>query len=292
MGERYLIIHADDYGMCRETNACIEELFKRECITSASVMTVGDFAGEAMKTSLNNGFDIGVHVTLNSDWKNRPWNSTEAADKVPSLVNDRGFFYDDLNDFFTNALEEEVEMEIRAQYHFFTDRKITPTHMDSHSGTLYGMRGRSFLKEAFMVCKEFQLPFRFPKKKDFLHTMFQGAIPKEINEAHSKAVTLAEDFGVALIDNMITNPFSMKEIACFDSLKNFYINTVKNLKEGITEVFLHPSYDALPFRNVTAEWQKRVWEYELLLDEDFKKVLDDEKVKLVSWGKAPFYNGC
>jgi chitin disaccharide deacetylase len=288
MGERYLIINADDFGMCRETNSAIEELFKRGRITSAAVMAPAEFVKEAVHTAVNNGFDLGLHVTLNSDWKYSPWKCTASVTKVSSLIDKNGTFYSKVSDFYEKAKENEVAAEINAQYDFIVGLGYKPTHMDSHCGTLYGLGGRSFLKQAFQVCKEYKLPFRFPKSKDFLTDMFKGNVPKAIEEAHSGAVMAAEAFGISLLDYMITNPFSVKDLGSYDSLKGFYINSIKNLKEGVTELFLHPSYDVAMLSSISSEWQKRIWERELLLDEDFQKVLYDERINLVSWKEAPF----
>jgi predicted glycoside hydrolase/deacetylase ChbG (UPF0249 family) len=288
MGERYLIINADDFGMCRETNAAIEQLFRSTSITSTTVMAPGEFALEAVGTAVDNCFDMGLHVTLNSDWKHRKWRCIAPVNKVSSLVDKEGEFYNNISEFLERAVEDEVAIEINAQYNFIADLGYKPTHIDSHSGTLYGLTGRGFLKEAFILCKQYELPFRFPKSKDFLTGMFKGNIPESIEKAHSSAVAAAEALGVELLDNMITNPFSVKDIASYEGLKSFYIDSIKSLKEGVTELFLHPSHDSAEFSSATAEWQKRVWEYKLLLDEDFKKILDDEKIKLVSWKEAPF----
>jgi hypothetical protein len=40
--------------------------------------------------------------------------------------------------------------------------------------------------------------------------------------------------------------------------------------------------------SITPGWQKRIWEYQFLLDDDMMKTIDKEGIKLVSWGNAPF----
>ena len=42
-----LIINADDFGICQETNKAIKELFLAKKITSTSLLAVGDGAEDA-----------------------------------------------------------------------------------------------------------------------------------------------------------------------------------------------------------------------------------------------------
>jgi hypothetical protein len=80
----------------------------------------------------------------------------------------------------------------------------------------------------------------------------------------------------------------MKEIKSYENLKGFYLNAIRNLKEGVTEIFLHPSKENAFYLSSSADWQKRIWEYRFLLDEDMMKTIHQEGIQLVSWNNAPF----
>ena len=46
---RYLIINADDYGMCHSSNIAVEELLKKGGITSATIMAPCAWSVEAAR---------------------------------------------------------------------------------------------------------------------------------------------------------------------------------------------------------------------------------------------------
>ncbi|OGU50127.1 MAG: hypothetical protein A2006_09165 [Ignavibacteria bacterium GWC2_35_8] len=78
----------------------------------------------------------GIHLTLNSEWKNYKWGPIAGRNQVPSLVDSNGYFFPSRELLFeNNPKPEEVEIELRAQI----DRAITSglkiSYMDYHMGT-------------------------------------------------------------------------------------------------------------------------------------------------------------
>ncbi|MGF7145891.1 hypothetical protein HNQ56_004335 [Anaerotaenia torta] len=289
MSDRYLIINADDFGICTETNDAIEHLFREGKITSTTVMVcAGEGRDAVSRASKDNRIRMGLHATFNSDFMQEKWRGIAPGNIIPSLLDDDGSFHVDRDVFYKNAKEQEIAIELEAQYDFIKDMGYQPTHIDSHCGTLYGLTGRSFLKEAFVICLRKGLPFRFPKSKKYLTAMFQGNIPDQIDQAHTMAVSYAKELGVALPVDIVTNPFSIRDISSYEQLKNFYLNAVRNTEEGVTELFMHPSGENSTYSFITPEWQKRIWEYRFLLDDELQKVIGQENIKLVSWDNAPF----
>jgi predicted glycoside hydrolase/deacetylase ChbG (UPF0249 family) len=288
MAGRYLIINADDFGMCRETNAAIVKLLREGRLTSTTLMAPCPEAEEAAQLAQDNGFSVGMHITLTSDFPTMPWSSTAPADQVRSLLDSEGHFYHAPQDLYQHADDGEVEVEIRAQFAFLTQRGVTVDHVDSHVGTVYGLGGRSFLPQVFRLCAEHRLPFRLPKSENYLKAVFQGAVPESIAKLHRQAVAAAEVIGVPLLTSMFTSPHRASELGGYEPLKEFYLRNIREIGEGITEIFLHPSYQNEAIAAVFPEWQKRIWEFEFLLDDDLPKVLEEEGIGLVSWSSAPW----
>ena len=72
--ERYVIINADDFGMCRSANLAVFDLFKKGGITSATIMTPCSWAPEAAAFARDNPeFAIGIHLTFTSEWSKYRW---------------------------------------------------------------------------------------------------------------------------------------------------------------------------------------------------------------------------
>ena len=64
---RYLIINADDFGMCRSANLAVYDLFEKGGITSATIMAPCPWAKEAAIWAKNHPeYAVGLHLTTTS----------------------------------------------------------------------------------------------------------------------------------------------------------------------------------------------------------------------------------
>ncbi|WP_373755785.1 ChbG/HpnK family deacetylase, partial [Jeotgalibaca porci] len=89
-----------------------------------------------------------------------------------------------------------------------------------------------------------------------------------------------------LPDQVLSNHHPIENIASYEALKKFYLRILRGLPDGITELYLHPSKpDSIHFSQ-DSEWQKRVWEYEFLMDPDFLETIEEENIQLVTWTEA------
>ncbi len=285
MGERYLIINADDFGICESADRAILQLFQEGLITSTSLMVPAPLAGQAADAAAEKKLAVGVHWTLHSDFAYSRWHSAAPAKEVASLRDEQGLFAD-AGLMAKQAKSAEVTRELTAQVAFMQQHGCPPDHADSHGGTLYGMNGRLFFINAFRLCRRYRLPFRMPRRGVFLDRQFRGQVPGVVRVAHRAIVGLANIMGVALIDDMITNPLPVKDINGYEDLRNFYLRQVNNMGEGITELFLHPAYADPEISRYTPEWQKREWELQFLLSGDLQELAAREGIKLVSWREA------
>lgn len=140
---KLLILHADDAGLCHSVNRATISAFERGAITSASVMVPAPWFPEMAEFSRRNPqYDIGLHISLTSEWKLLRWRPVSPTDQVPSLVDPQGFLWGRLgpNSKALNsqhAQAEDVEKEIRAQIDRASAFGIRPTHMDSHQGIVF-----------------------------------------------------------------------------------------------------------------------------------------------------------
>ncbi|MNW03921.1 hypothetical protein D3C71_1999250 [compost metagenome] len=56
-----------------------------------------------------------------------------------------------------------------------------------------------------------------------------------------------------------------------------------NLPEGISETYIHPAVDDEHMLQQVPDWEKRVWEYKLMLDDDFAYAIKDAGVILTDY---------
>jgi len=159
---KLVIIHADDLGVSHSENAASINAMEKGSVSSASIMVPCPWFPEiAAHAQSNPAADLGLHITLTSEWKYYKWGPVKAKEKVPGLVNKNGFLYSSVDSVYQNASAAEVETEIRNQVMRAKQFGIDPTHLDAHMGT--ALQRLDYFKAYLKVGHEFKIPVFIPK---------------------------------------------------------------------------------------------------------------------------------
>src|SRR5216684_4189527 len=105
---KLLIIHADDLAVAHSVDAASFDALDKNAVTSASVMVPCPWLNEVAayaKEHLN--ADLGLHLTLTSEWKIYRWGPVEAKDKIPSLLDPAGYLWQETLPAAQNLKAEE-----------------------------------------------------------------------------------------------------------------------------------------------------------------------------------------
>ena len=281
---RYLIINADDFGYNPEQTRAIDELYSEGLISSTSLMSVAPDAKAAAEIANRKNYPVGIHLTLNSDSETSRWQSQSGA---KSLSDGRGLYSDQLG-LALHLRRKDVAAELEAQYKFAENAGCVIDHADNHSATMYGINGRRFYIDAYDFCQRHFLPYRYPKSADFIERQLGRKVPSPIMMLHRKMVNEGLKRNIVLLDDLVFNPWNMQRIGNKDVLLKYYLDAVENCREGVTEIFLHPSY---PLDNTEAqgEWTKRIFEFEILKSGALLEKAKKENVKVISWSQIKEY---
>ncbi|MFP4546876.1 MAG: ChbG/HpnK family deacetylase [Fidelibacterota bacterium] len=135
--DKTLLIRCDDIGMCHAVNMAAEKLIARNIPFSASVMVCCPWFDEAVEILKEaSGVSVGVHLTLNSEWKNYKWGPVLGMAEVPGLVDEKGYFFPSRKSFFdNNPKTREVEKELEAQIQRALNSGLKIDYLDYHMGT-------------------------------------------------------------------------------------------------------------------------------------------------------------
>jgi hypothetical protein len=129
------IVHCDDIGMCHAANVGAFEALDRGPATCGSVMVPCPWFREAAALArARPGVDLGVHLTLTSEWQGYRWGPVAGASAVASLLDDEGHLRRTAQEVARRGRPEEAELEMRAQIDRALDAGIDVTHLDAHMG--------------------------------------------------------------------------------------------------------------------------------------------------------------
>src|SRR5215510_2375772 len=107
---KLLIVHADDLGMTHSINAATTKAFATGLVNSGSIMVPCPWLLEIATYSRSNPqADLGLHLTLTSEWKNYRWGPVMPKDKVSSLLDDTGYLYLSESEAASRASVTEIE---------------------------------------------------------------------------------------------------------------------------------------------------------------------------------------
>ncbi|MCX8037135.1 MAG: polysaccharide deacetylase family protein [Candidatus Sumerlaeia bacterium] len=272
---KLLIVHADDFGMCHSVNVATVEAMSRGSVTSASVMAPCAWFPEAAALARENpSLDIGIHITLNSEWRRYRWGPVAPLSEVRSLVDGDGFLFNTFVKTWAHGNPAEVEREIRAQVERVLAFGIRPTHLDSHMGTVF-MR-QEFFDAYRKIAHEYQLPYLLPRPTGNLLKALDPRLKVSTNGTF-KAI---EESGDVVIDHLI-----MGIDAPPDKRKEAYLRLIADLKPGLTQLIIHCGTDSEELRAITNSWAQRNADRQAFTDPDIKRALDAAGVHLIGWAE-------
>ena len=137
--QTYLVIRTDDGGMSHSANMAIEKLIDTGLPVSVSVMFPTPWHLETVEMLKRHpNVAVGVHLTLNSEWKNYRWGPVLGRTAVPSLVDADGYFFPSSDALDANHPDlKQVEAELRAQVQAAMRSGLKIDYVDYHMGTVY-----------------------------------------------------------------------------------------------------------------------------------------------------------
>lgn len=266
---RRLIINADDYGLCAEVNAAVEELIDAGRLRDVSVLANG-ILWESSVRFLQNHPQISAGIHLNAV-EGRPISS---APEIRLLTDANGRFVG-LRGLMARwvrhplAVGRAIEIEWRAQLDRLRNIGLHLSHADSHQHLhAFPPAWRCAVK----LCAEYGIAaLRVP--------MERNALP--LRRAESLAL------GASL--NVARLATGNKKLQHNDQFLGFkragaygiaeLIDDLRNLPSGLTEVGLHPSAaDGVPYANLFGNRERQA-----LLDRSLPLWLADLEIELTTW---------
>jgi predicted neuraminidase/predicted glycoside hydrolase/deacetylase ChbG (UPF0249 family) len=274
-GQKVLLLHMDDLGMCAEANEAGKYYIKNDFIRSGAVMMPCPNAEEfVLWAKENTDADIGAHLTLTSEWKDYRWTPLTEKSKVPGLLDEEGKMWRSVPPVVMNATPGEVEMEIRAQIEQMIALGLRPSHIDTHMGTLYG--SPEFLKVFLKVAEEYKIP---ANAIDLSNPKVAAFYKKEGYPVNEEVVGVLNDYALPRVDNFGSVPKGKT----YNEVKANFFKLVNALDPGLTEIIFHPSVETENLKTITGSWQQRAWEAQMFADPEMLRFFEENDIILTNW---------
>ena len=272
---KVIMLHADDAGMCEEANIATEYYLENNLIQAAAVMAPCPNADDFIKWAIDHPHaDVGMHLTLTSEWKTYRWGPLSDPAMVPGLIDPEGKFWHDVPDVVMHASADEVEKEIRAQIDKAINMGLQPDHIDTHMGTLYAHP--DYLERFFTVAEEYRIP---ANAIDLSDSIVADRFKNEGYPIDENVIGMIDNYSLPKLDNFTSVP---KGKTYEEKIKNFK-SLVRSLPPGLTEIIFHPSVETEILKTITNSWQQRVWEAEMFSDSGLIRFFEEEGIIFTNW---------
>ena len=264
---KLLIVHADDVGVTHSVNAATIQGLESGLVNSASLMVPCPWFPEIADYAKSHPtVDFGLHLTLTSERVYYRWGPVASKDKVPSLLDENGYFHHDWKST-TRINPKEVDLELRAQMDRAYAMGIRPTHLDSHQYRLFD-NGKDLFEVVVRIAHDYQLPV-FVARDWFADRLYleKALGPTDI-----------------VIDHTIT----IAPTVAPDKWAEFYTTALKNLQPGVTEFVIHLGFADDELKSATRErdtwgaaWRQR--DFDFFTSPEFRELLAEQDIKLITW---------
>jgi len=257
-----LIIHADDLGMCHSVNAATLKALDEGAISSASAMVpCSCFAEVAEYAKSHPEADLGVHLTLTSEWENYRWRPVAERPSCASLVDDTGYFFRRPPAAGWNT--DEARLEFSAQIAEARRAGLNPTHIDSHM--LAAMTNADLLGAYVELGRQNRIPFLLSGS---ITSGFEGLVTES--------------------DIIVDKVFSLRPGLPPGEWRNYYLRVLGSLAPGLNQLIVHLGYDDPELQAITsgrafwgAAWRQK--DYDTVTSLEFKSAIKAQNIRLIGW---------
>jgi len=259
---RLLIINADDFGMCHAINEAIFRALEKGVLRSTTLMVPCPWALHAMHFLADHPEILfGIHLTVISDWVDYRWGPVTSREKVPSLIDQAGYFYnfEHMPEFLAQVRLDQLEMEFRGQIETVLAAGLKPTHLDWHALRLRIGGRADILEMMFKLAKDYELALRLMGKSWIEKVQSQGFPTNDY------------DF----LDSYLLDPVDKSAR---------YEQMLRELPAGLSEWAVHPGLDNAELLAIEPDGKHiRQTDFDFLMSQEAKDIVKEEGIILLDY---------
>jgi hypothetical protein len=185
----------------------------------------------AREAAADRSLDLGVHLTLTSEWYGYRWGPVATRSRSSGLLDPDGYFWRDCLSLRRSVDPSAAEEEMRAQIDRALSAGIDVTHLDTHMGAALLPE---LLPATLRIAREHHLPLLLPRDLDsYLSVLRLGEVDPG---PYAEAVAEFDAAGLPVLDR-----FAMTPGVPSDGAEAAYAALVTPSAPGLTYVALHPN---------------------------------------------------
>jgi predicted glycoside hydrolase/deacetylase ChbG (UPF0249 family) len=265
--DKLLIVNGDDSGMCHAANVATIECLEKGLMRSATIMAPCPWFPEiAAYAKQHPDKDFGLHLCHTSEWGKYRWGPVAGRAQVPGLLDPDGYLWREVPEVYGHATPEEALIEAQAQIKRAMAAGVDVTHLDSHMGTL--QFDPRYMARYLQLGVEFDLPLRMASQA----TMAAFGQPGLRDQFKAKGIIFTDYFVYDELKNEAKG------------VKSFWMEIIRNLKPGVTELYIHAALPTDELKAITGSWKTRSEQFEVFThDPEMKQLVADQKIILIGY---------
>ena len=272
--KRYLIIHSDDAAMSHSVNRATIDSMEKGFVSSCSIMVPCPWFPEFAEWARQHPEkDFGIHLTLNSEFGSYRWGSVAGRDKVPTLVDKDGYLFSSKEEVIAKARPAEVEIELRAQIDRALAAGIRLSHLDTHMGTVVSTA--DMLDIYVRLGVEYNLPVMIIRNID---PALAAGYP-DLVRRNGEYIEQLEAKGLPPIDYL----YQFYDGKDHDARQKRYLDTIRNLKPGVTQMIIHCGYSDSELQAITGSHFLRDDDRRIFSDPAVRQQIEAMGVEIIDW---------
>jgi len=207
--------------------------------------------------------DIGVHLTLTSEWDSYRWGPVSTRDPASGLIDAEGYFYRNQS-MWERPDPQVIRAEMLAQVDQARKAGMDLTHINCH---MFATLNTRLIGHYVGLGFDQRLPVLMVRQPQWVEILSERAI----------------------------NEWEEQGLPVFDHLREMYLNkpaegrldqareVFDNLPPGLTYFMIHPAQDTPELRAITDDWQQRVADYETFMSAELHDRVRKSGVQVIGW---------
>lgn len=272
--DRVLITHIDDIGFCHAANVASFSCLDTGAASCGSIIVNAPWFLEAAAIYKEKPeYDLGVHLTLTSEYDTFRWPALSSRDPDTGLLDEQGYLWHTRKDAVRNVKLEAARGEMREQIDRALQADIEVTHIDTHMGSVVHPK---FLATYLELANEYGVAAFLPGvTRERLLAMNEAEMAEGLEEVLSSIDSAA----IPVLDSIL-----IETLNDMTDKKKFYRQLISSIEPGLTHLLFHPAKlgDELE-AIVPSTAASRNADYEAFTDDNLLSFIESEGIKLIGY---------